>query len=107
VAVDPLRSFSFGKVKRNKEKGTARLAVKVPGPGAVKLAKTESVKRAKKRAEAKGKAKLSVRPKGKAKQKLAAKGKAKVKAEVTYTPQGGNPTIVGNTDTKTVKLIKR
>ena len=32
---------------------------------------------------------------------------AKVKAEVTYTPTGGDPTIVGNTDTKTVKLVKR
>jgi hypothetical protein len=48
-----------------------------------------------------------VRPRGKAKQKLNRKGKAKVKAEVTYTPTGGNPTIVGNTDTKPVKLVKR
>jgi hypothetical protein len=39
-AVDALRSFSFGKVKRNKEKGTARLAVKLPGPGEVELAET-------------------------------------------------------------------
>jgi hypothetical protein len=38
---------------------------------------------------------------------LKGKGKAKVKAEVTYTPTGGNPTIVGNTDATTVKLIKR
>jgi hypothetical protein len=47
------------------------------------------------------------KPKRKAKKKLAAKGKADVTTEVTYTPTGGNPTIGGNTDTKTVKLIKR
>lgn len=38
---------------------------------------------------------------------LAATGKAKVKAEVTYTPTGGDPTIVANTDTKALKLITR
>jgi hypothetical protein len=107
VAVDALRSFSFGKAKPNKKKGTARLTVKVPRPGDLELANTTQVKGAKTRAEAKGKAKLPVRPRGKGKRKLKAKGKAKVKAEVTYTPRGGNPTVVGNTDTKTVKLIKR
>jgi hypothetical protein len=94
-------------VKRNKEKGTARLALEVPGPGALELAKADSVKGARKRADPKGKARLPVRPRGEAKQRLKRKGKVKVTAEVTYTPQGTNPTIVGNTDTKTVKLIKR
>jgi hypothetical protein len=107
VAVDALRSFSFGTAKRNKSKGTAKLTVKVPGPGELELANTTEVKGAKKRAEAKGKEKLPVKPRGTAKQKLNRKGKAKVKAEVTYSPQGGHPNIVGNTDTKTVKLVKR
>jgi virginiamycin B lyase len=44
IAVDALRSFSFGKVKRNKEKGTARLTLKVPGPGELELANTTEVK---------------------------------------------------------------
>jgi hypothetical protein len=107
TAVDALRSFRFGKVKRNKEKGTARLALEVPGPGALELAKADSVKGARKRADPKGKARLPVRPRGEAKQRLKRKGKVKVTTEVTYTPQGTNPTIVGKTDTKTVKLIKR
>jgi hypothetical protein len=107
VAVDALRSFSFGEAKPNKRKGTARLTVKVPRPGDLELANTTQVKGAKRRAEAKGKAKLPVRPRGKAKQKLKAKGKAKVVAEVSYTPTGGNSTIVGNTDTKALTLIRR
>lgn len=41
VAVDALRSFSLGKVKENKRKGTAKLTVKVPGPGELELAKNK------------------------------------------------------------------
>jgi Low-density lipoprotein receptor repeat class B len=107
VAVDALRSFSFGNVKRKEEKGIAKLTVKVPGSGELELTNTTEVAGAKKRAEAKGTEKLPVRGKGETKKTLNRKGKAKVKAEVTYTPAGDNPTIVGNTDTKSVKLVKR
>jgi virginiamycin B lyase len=107
VAVDALRSFSFGKVARNKEKGTAKLTVKAPGPGTLKLANTTAVKGAEERVEAKGKQKLPVRAQGETKKILKRKGNAKVKAEVTYAPAGDNPNIVANTDTKTVKLVKR
>ena len=107
TAVDALRSFSFGKVKRNKERGTARLAVRVPGPGEVDLAETEGVKPTRKQAEAAGKVKLPIKPTREAKKRLTRKGKTKVEAEVTYTPQGADPNVVANTDTKTVKLVKR
>lgn len=46
---------------------------------------------------------LKVKPKGKAKKKLADEGRAKVKAEVTYTPDGGDP----NTKSRKVKLAKK
>jgi len=107
VAVDTLRSFSFGMVKRNKNRGTAKLTVLVPGPGELKLAKTKNVKRAKKGADAEGSVKLPVKSRGNARKKLNRKGKAKVKAEVAYSPRGGDPTIVANTDTATVKLVAR
>jgi hypothetical protein len=107
VAVDALRSFSISKVRKNKRRGTAKLAVKVPGPGKLQLAQTNEVKGSKQRADADGKAKLPVRPRGKAKKRLNRKGKAKVKAKVAYSPTGGDPSIVGNTDTTTIKLIKR
>jgi hypothetical protein len=106
VAADALRSFSLGKVKTNKKEGTAKLTVKVPGPGELELGNTTEVKGAKKRA-AKGKVKLPVRAKGETKKKLKRKGKAKVRAEVTYTPTGGDPNVVASTLTKTVKLVKR
>jgi hypothetical protein len=108
VAVDglgppPSNAFSFGKAKKNRQKGTAKLTVRVPGPGTLKLTRTESLKGARTFADVRGTAKLPVKPRGKAKQKLAARGKAKVKAKVTYTPEGGEP----NTQSKLVRLVKR
>jgi hypothetical protein len=118
VAVDAGRSFAFGEVQRNNTKGTAKLTTTVPGPGELVLARTKQVKGDEARAAAAGGAsartsqneievELAVKPRGKTKKKLNRKGKAKVKAKVTYTPDGSDPTIVGNTDVKTVKLIKR
>jgi glucose/arabinose dehydrogenase len=99
----PSSEFSFGNVKKNKKKGTAKLTVIVPGPGDLELAKTRKVKGTEKGAEAEGKVKLPVKPKGKARKRLNAKGKAKVKAEVTYTLTGGEP----NAKTKKLKLKRR
>ena len=95
--------FSFGKVKKNKRKGTAKLTLKVPGPGELELAKTKKVRGDDDSADEAGKEKLSIKPKGKAKKRLNNKGKAKVKANVTYTPTGGSP----NTEDKKIKLVKR
>jgi len=107
VAVDALRSFGFGKVKPNKNRGTAKLTLKVPGPGDLELAKTKRVRGARERAGAAGRVKLPVQPRGKAKRELKVRGKAKVEAEVTYTPDGDDPTIVASTLTKALKLVKR
>ncbi len=113
VAAKPSNVFSFGKVKRNKRKGTASLAVNVPGPGTLALTgkgvKTQRVGRAataSKTVTAAGTVKLLVKAKGKAKHKLNKTGKVKVKVSVTYTPTAD---IVGdpNTQTKRVKLVKK
>jgi streptogramin lyase len=96
-------AFDFGKPKKNKKKGTAKLPVDVPCAGTVELAKTKKVKADEELAEAEGEEKLAIKAKGKAKRKLNKKGKAKVKAEVTYTPDGGEP----STQEKKVKLVKR
>ena len=108
VAVDalgppPSSEFSFGKVKANKKRGSAKLTVKVAGPGELKLAKTASVKGQHQRAEQSGKETLTIKPRGKAKQKLKKGGRAKVKAKVTFTPDGGTAA----TQSKKVKLVKR
>jgi RTX calcium-binding nonapeptide repeat (4 copies) len=96
----PSSDFSFGNVKRNKRRGTAKLTVGLPAAGDVELATTRKVKGAASRAEAAGELKLRVKPKGRARRKLAASGKAKVAAEVTFTPDGGSP----STRTKALKL---
>ena len=108
IAVDSLgqsggADFSFGKVKRNKRKGTAKLPVNVQRAGGLALAKTKKVKGAQKRADAAGTVKLPIKPKRKAKKKLGKRGKAKVKAVVTYTADGGAAT----TKSTSVKLKKK
>jgi plastocyanin len=96
-------SFSFGGAKKNKKRGTAKLTVSVPGPGDVRVAETKKVKGTNARAEAAGEVVLSIRPTDKTKEKLGEGGSAKVQVQVTYTPDGG----VANTQTETLKLIKR
>ena len=98
----PSNEFGVRGVKVNK-KGSAKLTIKVAGPGELELAKTGSVKGQRKRAAQSGKAKLTVKAKGKAKKRLNKRGKTTVKAKVTYTPDGG----ASDTKSKTIKLVKR
>jgi hypothetical protein len=95
--------FSFAGLKRNKRRGTAKLRVAIPAPGALALAETTKVKGAEEPAEAAGEEMLPVKPTGKTKKRLNEKGEARVGAKVTYTPDGGNP----STQTKLVRLVKR
>jgi hypothetical protein len=93
--------FSFGKLTRNKRKGTARLAVILPGPGRLSLkgkgivAKQLSIQKA-------GTAMLPIKVKGRAKRRLLAKGRAKLKASITFSPSGDGPIV----KTRAIKLIK-
>jgi hypothetical protein len=108
----PSNLFRFGKLKRNKKKGTAKLAVKLPGPGTLSLRGKGVVSQPRGGTPAKpavrtisraGTVKLLIKAKGKRKRKLNGAGKVKVKLRVTYTPTGGDP----NTRVKKAKLIKR
>jgi hypothetical protein len=103
ISIAASNEFSFGKVKKNKKKGTAKLAVELPGAGELELAKNKKVKGASADATCNGEVSLRVKAKGKAKRKLNKKGKAKVKAKVSFTPTGGSQ----NTESKKVKLKKR
>jgi sugar lactone lactonase YvrE len=96
-------NFSLGRLKKDKKKGTAKLTVEVPAPGGIALAQTKKLRGAELRAEAAGEVQLAIKPRGRAKKRLAEKGKAKVKADVTYTPDGGEP----NTQIAALKLIER
>ena len=95
----PSNAFGFGKVRLNKRKGTASLAVKVPGPGSLSF-RGKGISGQRKAVRAAGTVKLAVRPMGKAKRKLAGAGKLTVKVAVTYRPSGGDPA----TKTKTISL---
>ena len=79
LAVDSLGvpvCHDLSAVDKNRRKGTAKLTVKVTGPGKLKLAKTESVQSDKTTAKAAGRARLSVRPRRKARRKLNRTGSA-------------------------------
>ena len=99
-------SFSFGKVKRNTERGTATLTVDVPNPGVLTLSgkgvKTADAAPAKS-VPAAGKVKLLIKAKGKKKRALDETGKVKVGLNITYTPTGGDPT----SQSRNLKLRKR
>ena len=112
VATAPSNAFSFGKLNRNKKKGTARVPVFVPGPGTLSLTgKGVKTQRAGGGAAASlavsgaGKVNVLVKPRGKLKKKLRKKGTARVRISVTYTPTGDLPGIP-NTQTEKIKLNK-
>jgi hypothetical protein len=92
--------FRIGKAKRNERKGTARLTVKLPGPGNLELAATKTVKGKTKRVADAGTLTLPIKPMGKAKRRLQRTGRATVRAKITFAPAAGEP----NTDSKRVKL---
>ncbi len=99
----PSNEFTFGRAKLDRGKGTAALAVQIPGPGDLALAASKKVRASEARAEAAGKATVSIRAAGKAKRKLRRAGKVTVRATVTFTPDGGDP----NTQSTDVTLKRK
>jgi DNA-binding beta-propeller fold protein YncE len=99
--VKPSNEFTIGKLKLNKRKGTAKLAVETPGPGALALA-GKLVEAVQAQVGA-GTTSLPIKPKGKAKRKLKQVGKAKVAVDVAFTPIGGD----ANTQARKLKLKRK
>jgi hypothetical protein len=95
----PPNDYDFGKVKKNTERGTAKLTVLLPGPGRVSLAETRKLEPAAKIAEAGGKQRLRVKPK----RNLPEPGEKTVNAKITFIPTAGCP----NTETRKVELVRR
>ena len=73
----------------NKNRGSAKLTVKVPFSGTLKLKRTGSVKGQRKQAEEAGKLRLLVKSRGKALKRLNKTGKASVQAKVRFAPDCG------------------
>jgi hypothetical protein len=81
-------AFKLGKLRLNRRTGTARLRVRVPGPGRLSLGGkgVRALARAVRSADTVG---LLIRPRRKARRKLNRTGRAQVTARVTYKPAGG------------------
>jgi 6-phosphogluconolactonase (cycloisomerase 2 family) len=98
----PSNQFSFGKLKRNKRKGTAKLPVSTFEHGSLELA-GKGLKVASAELPDAGEVKLLVKAKGKKAKRLRKRGKVKVQPAVTFTPTGGE----ANTQSKRVKLRRK
>jgi hypothetical protein len=107
----PSNAFRFGKLQRNRRRGTARLTVIVPGPGTLTLngngvvgqaasatsgTSTTSVTGA-------GSVVLQLRAQGRTRRRLNRSGRARIGLTVTYAPLGGTPAQQATT----IKLRKR
>jgi DNA-binding beta-propeller fold protein YncE len=93
--------FRFGELRRNL-RGTASLAVKVPGPGNLRV-RGRRIETAKKRPETAGTVNLPIRPRCGARRALNQEGEVRVRVHVTYRPRSGGP----NTRMRRVELRKR
>jgi hypothetical protein len=94
--------FGFGELRRNIRRGSASLAVKIPGPGNLR-ARGPRIEAVRKRPETAGTVRLPIRPLCGARRALNRKGEVRVRIHVTYRPRGGGP----NTRTSQVELRKR
>lgn len=97
----PSNLFTLGKPKLNQRRGTAQLPVTVPGPGELELSgngvKATRVVRID-AARPQGPVRLLIAAMGAKRSRLNRTGKFTVRPRVTYTPDGGDPSI------QTVKL---
>ena len=110
AVIEPSHHFTIGSIRRNRRKGTARLNVTVPGPGALALSgKGVRAQQASgrgplaaKTVSAAGTVKLLVKAKGRKRAQLNDTGRVKLKVSITYGPTGGTP----ETQKRKLKLRK-
>jgi len=107
ATLEPTNTFTFGKTKRNKKRGTATLTVELPNPGELvasgKGVRSAGAAVAAKSVPAPGETKLVVKAKGKKRKTLTRTGGVSLKVKITYTPTGGAAT----SRALKLKLIKR
>lgn len=81
-------SFTLGKARLNRRRGTATLMVEVPGPGLVAV---DGAVPQQQRAEGPGRVALRILPKPAARRALNQRGSVRLKLTVTFVPRGGEP----------------
>ena len=97
------RKFALGIVRLNAKKGTATLAVTVPGPGRLAFSVDGRKAGAARSIRAAGTVQLVIRASGRGQRKLARTGRVTVKVSVRYTPRRGKP-ITRSTNVRLKKL---
>ena len=102
IAVKARNSFTIGKLKRNRKKGTATLAVTIPEPGTL-VASAKGVKKATLRSAKGNTVRIPLKAAGKGLKRLNGKGKLKFRLKVTYSPVGGD----ANTRQRRLRLDKK
>jgi hypothetical protein len=110
VRLRPRPQFSFGRLTRNRTRGTAKLVLELPGPGTVRLSRSRTVRGARvarKRAGS-GQIAVPIGARGKAQRKLdrARRGatvRVTVPIRITYRARGGEP----RAKAKRVQLVRR
>ena len=105
AVVTPTSEFTFGKVSRNRKKGSASLPVNVPNPGELTLAGNgvRSAGPAQTVVTGPGSVTLRIKAGGRKRMRLVETGRVKLRPQVTFTPSGGDP----RTQSPKVKLRKR
>ncbi len=103
VATPVSNKLKLRGAKVDKKRGSAKLAVKVPFSGKLKLKKTSEVVGQGKQPKEAGKLNLLVKARGRALKKLNETGKTQVTAKVRFAPDCGRP----KTKSKTITLLKR
>ncbi len=88
VVVRARNYFKLGRLKLNRHRGTATLAVTVPEPGALRLT-GRGLRKAVVRTAVGRTLKLAVRPGGRGLRQLRRKGKLRVRLKLSYSPDGG------------------
>ncbi|MFN8159768.1 MAG: CehA/McbA family metallohydrolase [Solirubrobacterales bacterium] len=89
----PSNRISLGGLKLNRSRGSARLTVRVPGPGKLSLAGA-GLRPAKRRLGSARALALPLKPKGSALRSLRLRGRAAVRARITFAPDYGKPRTV-------------
>jgi hypothetical protein len=99
----PSNEFAIGGLTLNKHRGTAALAVEVPGPGTLTLAGPGLLTTGPVAFAAPGEVKLGVSATGRVKRRLRRSGTVIANATVSYIPSGG----AANSKVAGVQLVKR
>jgi YVTN family beta-propeller protein len=97
-----LGTLGFGRLKHNSRRGTAKLAVRVPGPGTLKVSGKGLVRHNASEVSP-STLRLPIKVKGKFRRRLRRTGRARVSLRFLFTPDGG----ISTRATRRVELLQR